>query len=106
MGLFSKIQDAKQNAGMSSDGSISQDNSMDWKRKKDEEEKQKQPKDNALKRMITFFKQSYSELKKVTWPTRKDVVRGTLLVIGASLFVAVFLGAFDYGFLKLIELII
>ena len=41
---------------------------------------------------------SRQELKKVTWPTRKEAIRLTSLVIGISLAVAVFLGAVDFIF--------
>ncbi|MFA5031339.1 MAG: preprotein translocase subunit SecE [Patescibacteria group bacterium] len=41
------------------------------------------------------MKQSKDELKKVVWPTKKEVIRNTLMVIGISLFVAVFLGLLD-----------
>ena len=45
-------------------------------------------------------------MKKVTWPTKKETYSYTLLVIGISLAVAVFLGALDYIFSFGVELII
>jgi len=45
--------------------------------------------------LFTYIKQSKDELKKVIWPSRKEVVRNTILVIGISLFVALFLGLLD-----------
>jgi len=47
--------------------------------------------------LTKYFKESYEELKKVSWPTRKDTVRDTLIVIGVSLAVAAFLGILDLG---------
>lgn len=47
--------------------------------------------------LTNYFKESYEELKKVSWPTRKDTVRDTLVVIGVSLAVAIFLGLLDIG---------
>ncbi|PIS40989.1 MAG: preprotein translocase subunit SecE [Candidatus Kerfeldbacteria bacterium CG08_land_8_20_14_0_20_43_14] len=47
--------------------------------------------------LTNYFKESYEELKKVSWPTRKDTVRDTLVVIGVSLAVALFLGLLDIG---------
>ncbi|MFA6587495.1 MAG: preprotein translocase subunit SecE [Patescibacteria group bacterium] len=47
--------------------------------------------------LTKYFKESYEELKKVSWPTRKDTVRDTLVVIGVSLAVAAFLGLLDLG---------
>ena len=49
---------------------------------------------------------SIAEMKKVTWPTKKETYNYTLLVIGISLVMAAFLGALDYGFSKLFELLI
>lgn len=37
-------------------------------------------------------------MKKVTWPTRQDTIRYTLIVIGVSLGVAIFLGGLDFLF--------
>ena len=39
-----------------------------------------------------------AEMKKVTWPTKKQTQNYTYLVIGISLSVAAFLGALDYLF--------
>ncbi len=44
-----------------------------------------------------YFRESYEELKKVSWPSRKDTLRDTLVVIGVSLGVAIFLGVIDFG---------
>lgn len=53
---------------------------------------------NLFTRIVSYFKESKDELKKVAWPTRKEVVRNTILVIVISLFVAVFLGVLDIVF--------
>jgi preprotein translocase subunit SecE len=52
---------------------------------------------------LTFGKEAYDELKKVTWPTRPEVIRLTITVIAVSIFVAIFLGVIDLFFEKLIE---
>ncbi len=49
--------------------------------------------DNKLTR---YLKESRQELKKVVWPTRRETVRNTLIVIGISVAVAAFLGVADY----------
>ncbi len=60
-----------------------------------------------LKKLINYFKESRIELKKVTWPTRKQATTHTLLVIGISLGVALAFGILDYflslGVEKIIE---
>lgn len=45
-----------------------------------------------------YFIESFYELKKVNWPSRNETVNLTLVVIGLSLAVAIFLGALDIGF--------
>lgn len=45
-----------------------------------------------------YIKESIIELKKVTWPTKKETYRYTFMVIGLSLSVAIFLGALDFVF--------
>ncbi len=45
-----------------------------------------------------YIKESIIELKKVTWPTKKETYRYTFMVIGLSLSVALFLGALDFVF--------
>ena len=46
------------------------------------------------------------ELKKVTWPTRKQTAGTTLVVIILVFIVAAFLGIFDYGLSKLVEVVL
>lgn len=43
-----------------------------------------------------YFRDAISEMKKVTWPTKKQVKFFSLLVIGMSLAVAIFFGILDY----------
>ena len=45
-----------------------------------------------------YVKESIIELKKVTWPSKKETYRYTFLVIGISLLVAAFLGSLDFIF--------
>lgn len=47
-------------------------------------------------KIFRYFKESKDELKKVTWPSRKEAIKHTLIVIGVSVSVAVFLGLADY----------
>jgi len=51
-----------------------------------------------MAKLIQYIKDSIAEMKKVTWPTKKETKNYTLLVIGVSLAVAAFLGALDYLF--------
>lgn len=53
--------------------------------------------------IIRFFAEARGELKKVNWPTQKELIRYTVLVVVISLAVAVFLGTLDTLFSYLIE---
>ena len=46
--------------------------------------------------LIQYVKDSKSELGKVTWPTKKDTIKYSILVIVITLFVAVFFGGLDW----------
>ena len=52
---------------------------------------------------LALIGEVYSELTKVTWPSREDVARLTLLVLGVSAVVGVFLALWDMGFSELVE---
>lgn len=58
---------------------------------------------NLLPKITTFLKEVRVELKKVNWPTKQETVKYTLIVIGVSLAVAIFLGGLDFVFTWLIN---
>ena len=58
---------------------------------------------NLPDKLIRFLKEVYIELKRVTWPTRQQTIKYTLIVIGFSAAVALFLGGLDYLFSFLIK---
>lgn len=58
------------------------------------------------KNPIEFFKEVRIELGKVVWPKRNLVIKLTIVVIGVSLVVALYLGGLDYVFAKGIEIIL
>jgi len=49
-----------------------------------------------MESIITFFREAKGELAKVAWPTRRDIIRNTLIVVAVSLLTALFLGSLDY----------
>lgn len=57
-------------------------------------------------RFKKYFPQVWVELKKVTWPKRKEIVRGTWIVIGVSLATAIVLGVSDVVFQYILKLFI
>ena len=50
-----------------------------------------------------FFRVVKTELKKVTWPSKKDTLSGTVVVLVAVFIIAVFLGIVDAGLSNLIK---
>ncbi len=52
---------------------------------------------------LAFVGEVWSELTKVTWPSREDAARLTLLVLGVSAVVGAFLALWDLGFSTLVE---
>ncbi len=51
-----------------------------------------------MNKIMKYFQESKAELKKVAWPTKKEITNYTLLVIGISLGIALFFGILDYFF--------
>jgi preprotein translocase subunit SecE len=45
--------------------------------------------------ILTFVREARAELKKVTWPGKKQVWYSTLVVIAFTLFVSAYLGLVD-----------
>ncbi|MFZ5364907.1 MAG: preprotein translocase subunit SecE [Patescibacteria group bacterium] len=57
-------------------------------------------------KITQYLNDSKTELKKVSWPTKKETIKNTLIVIGISLSVAIFLGALDFIFSKIISWVV
>ena len=56
-----------------------------------------------MSKINDYIKESIEEMKKVTWPTKKETYHYTMLVIGISLGVAIFLGVLDYIFTQIFQ---
>jgi len=50
-----------------------------------------------MNKAIEFLKDVKVELSKVNWPTKDQTTKYTLVVVGLSLFLAMFLGVVDLG---------
>ncbi|KQL41418.1 MULTISPECIES: preprotein translocase subunit SecE [Bacillaceae] len=57
-------------------------------------------------RIGKFFREVKSEMKKVSWPKRKELVNSTVTVLATVLFFVVFFAVIDTGLSKLIRLIL
>ncbi len=69
------------------------------------DEKNKKNK-NVKEQKKGFFKESKAELKKVTWPTPKNLANDTATVIGIVLVVAIIVVILDFIFLNINENVI
>jgi preprotein translocase subunit SecE len=56
-----------------------------------------------MSRFVQYLKDTQSELKHVSWPTRSQAIAFTALVIVISVATAAYLGAFDWLFTRLVE---
>ncbi len=59
-----------------------------------------------MSKITEYFKETKAELKHVNWPSRKQTISYTVIVVALSLVVAYFLGIFDFIFSKGLEKII
>ena len=62
----------------------------------------------TARRAFTFrvFGEVVSELRRVTWPTRDETMRLTLMVLAVSAVIGVFLGAVDIVFSRIFGIVL
>ncbi len=58
---------------------------------------------SIIQKISIFLKEVASEMKKVSWPMRQEVIKHTLIVIVVCIIVALFLGGIDYLFTYLLD---
>ena len=80
------------------------ENRAEKKMRKQQEKRAK--KTGTFKAIANYFKDIKSELKKVVWPTRHRVLRGTIIVITMVILVAIFVMALDFVFSFLMALLL
>lgn len=52
-----------------------------------------------MKKVLSYIKDSYNELvHKVSWPTRSELSSSAVVVMFASLIIAVLIGVVDFSF--------
>ena len=59
-----------------------------------------------MSKAIQFLSEVKGEVKKVTWPSKKEAMGGTAVVLMVVLIMAVFLGLVDLLLSKIIEAIL
>jgi preprotein translocase subunit SecE len=58
---------------------------------------------DRLDKISEYFKDVYRETKRVTWPSRKDTMKGTYIVLITVVIAAIFLGIIDVSLAKIIQ---
>ena len=64
------------------------------------------PKTNIFQSAIQFLREVKIELKKVTWPSRKQTIGSTVVVVALVLLISLFLGFVDIGLSNLIRAVL
>jgi len=67
---------------------------------KDNKKAKKAAEGGMFARWALFFRQTVAELRKVIWPTRKELINYTWVVLVFITVMAVIIGAFDVVFAK------
>ncbi len=66
----------------------------------------KQPGEGVIAKSIQFLREVKVELKKVAWPSRKQTIGSTAVVIALVMLISIFLGVVDMGLSTLIRFVL
>ena len=61
---------------------------------------------NIFNKIKNFIKEAIAELKKVIWPTKKDLRNSTIVVLSTIIIASIFIGLVDIFFTKVLPLFI
>jgi len=59
-----------------------------------------------MNRIIKFIKEAIEELKKVSWPTRDEVIDSTIVVVVSVIMVAIIFGIIDRILSEIVRMVI
>lgn len=59
-----------------------------------------------MKKVLIFLQEVRNELKKTSWPSRKEVIGATTVVIVTTLFMGLFLGVIDLILSRAVEFLL
>ncbi|MBE3091913.1 MAG: preprotein translocase subunit SecE [Candidatus Atribacteria bacterium] len=59
---------------------------------------------NIFNKINNFIKEAIAELRKVIWPTKKDLKNSTIVVIFTIIIASIFIGLIDIFFTKVLTL--
>lgn len=55
---------------------------------------------------LTYLREVKQEVQRVSWPSREKTINMTLLVIGVSLFIALFVAGADFIFNQMLRVLV
>lgn len=58
-----------------------------------------------FKRISRYLREVRQELKKVTWPSKEEIISSTVVVIVTVAFFVLVIGTFDYIFAELVKFV-
>jgi len=61
---------------------------------------------NVVSNATNYFNEVRAEMAKVTWPTRSQTIRMTILVIIVSVVMGIFIGGLDFVFSRTLTAIL
>ena len=61
---------------------------------------------DSVRHLNEFFEESWQELKKVHWPSRKETYAATLVVVVLVILLSIYLAIVDLGLTKAIQAVI
>jgi preprotein translocase subunit SecE len=57
-------------------------------------------------KIIRYFKETVVEMKKVTWPSKQELIGSTIVTVFTTVTVSIFIFAVDQGLSNLISLVL
>ena len=57
-------------------------------------------------RLMKFFRETKSEMKKVSWPSKDQLIHNTVIILAFVIIMTIVLSLVDFGFERLLSLIV
>ncbi|MDR1125921.1 MAG: preprotein translocase subunit SecE [Deltaproteobacteria bacterium] len=96
------VKDTKQNAELAQPEKAAAPKAAPKKAVKASQEKKSSSEPGKVEQAKVFFEESRAELKKVTWPTKKEIRVTTIAVLILVTLMSIFLGVLDLGLVKIV----
>ncbi|MBN1595339.1 preprotein translocase subunit SecE [candidate division FCPU426 bacterium] len=59
-----------------------------------------------MQKIIAFIREAYAELKRVTWPSRKEIMGSTLVVFVVVGILMLFIALFDFLLSMIVRMLV